>query len=111
MKAKTLSTIKWTARISGTLLFLLIFPFYLGYGFPIPDATMSLVENTWLLITPLFLVGFIIGWRWEKIAGYLISIPLIIGWLIALITWEDPSIVMTMPFVPGILYLIYSYKK
>ncbi|MBN2880721.1 hypothetical protein JXM83_01590 [Candidatus Woesearchaeota archaeon] len=111
MKQKQLNKIKWTARITGTILFLLIFPFYIGYGFPFPNSTLTFFENLWLTIIPIFLIGLIIGWKHEKIAGYLITIPITTGLLVSLITWQDPSPIMAIPLLPGILYLIYVFKK
>lgn len=111
MDKKRLNQIKWTARISGTLIFLFVFPFYVGYGLPLPDSSMSLLENIWLSIMPFFLTGLLIGWKWEKVAGYLITVPIVLGLIAALIYWEDPSFITFLALIPGILYLIYSYKS
>jgi len=73
--------VKWIARISGTLMLVLFFPFYVGYGLPIPSMSMTFFENLWLVIMPLFLTGLLIGWKWEKTAGFLITIPIITGFL------------------------------
>jgi len=111
MHKKSLSRIRWIARITGTLFFLFITPFYVGYGFPLPNASMSFLENLWLVILPIFLVGLALGWKWEKVAGYMITVPIVIGFLSALIAWEDPSVIMALPLIPGVLYLVYGYKK
>lgn len=108
---KRLNQIKWTARITGSLIFLFVFPFYIGYGVPLPDSSMTIFENLWLIIIPIFLLGCLIGWKWEKIAGYLLTIPIILGFFVALIVWEDPSFIMAFPLIPGFLYLIYGYKR
>lgn len=111
MNRKTLNKIKWLARISGIIIFILILPFYIGYGFRFPNNSLTFFENLWLIIIPIFLIGLIIGWKWEKISGYIITIPIIIGLLFSLIFWEDPSVIMIFPLIPGIFYLVYSYKK
>lgn len=111
MNPKTLNTIKWLARISGTAIFLFIFPFYIGYGAPLPQAEYSFLENLWLIIMPLFLIGLLLGWKFPKIAGYLITIPIIAGFLVALIVWENITPVMATPLISGFLYLIYAYKN
>lgn len=111
MKPKTLNIIKWTARISGISFLIVFLPFYFGYGLPVPSSEMSFFENAWLVIMPFFIIGLLIGWKWEKIAGFLITIPIFAGYSISLITFKSPTFVFLVPFVTGILYLIYSYKK
>jgi hypothetical protein len=56
-------------------------------------------------------LGLILGWKWEKVAGFLITIPILIGFIFSLIIWEDPSFVMVIPLIIGVLYLTYGYKK
>ncbi|MDD3264005.1 MAG: hypothetical protein PHT94_03870 [Candidatus Nanoarchaeia archaeon] len=111
MNENLLKKIKWSARISGSIIFILFLPFYLGYGIPLPNSSMSFIENIWFIIFPLVLIGLIIGWKKEKVAGFLIIIPTILGSLLSLIFWRDPIIIMYIPLIPAILYLIYVYNK
>ncbi|MDA3802987.1 MAG: hypothetical protein PF488_03810 [Patescibacteria group bacterium] len=107
---KEIKKLKLSARISGTILLLIILPLYLG-GYPLPSFSLSFFENLWLIIIPIFLAGFIIGWKWEKLAGYTITIPIILGFVISIIVNKSPAILMALPLIPGILYLTYYYQN
>ncbi len=98
-------------KILATILFILIIPFYFGYGLPIPNLNLSFVENLWLTIFPVFISGLLIGWKWEKLAGYMITIPILIGVVSTFCINEDPSIALILPFTVGIMYLVCGYKK
>ena len=111
MTESLLKKIKWAARISALIVFAFIFPFYIGYGVPVPSAVLSFYENVWIVAMPIFLIGLVVGWKWEKIAGYLIIIPILFSFLVSLFLWESVSPIMAAPLIPGLLYLIYGYKK
>ncbi len=105
-----LRIVRWIARISAGMIFLFVTPFYVGYGFPMPNATLSWLENLWLIIIPFFLIGLLLGWKWERVGGFMISIPVLSGFIAALFIREDPSWVMAVPLIPGVLYLISAYS-
>lgn len=110
MKKKSLKLLRWLARIIGSLIFLIGLLFYVGYGWPIPSATLSFFENVWLLIFPCMFIGLVWGWFDEKIAGYILTISLGLGFVVSLLTWQDPSIVMVLPLAVGVAYLVYAYS-
>ncbi len=103
----------WTSRIIALAILLLGLPFYFGYGNPLPfvDASYSLIENVWLSLLPLVFVGLALGWKYPKIGGYLVMIPLILGFLFGVIAHANLPTNMLIVFIPGILYLITGYKK
>ena len=103
--------IRWTARILSIIMLLFLLPFYFGYGNPLPfiNPEYTAWDNTWLSIFPLMFIGLILGWRYKKLGGYLVIIPLGIGMLFALLTWQDFAPIMLIPFLVGILYLIDGY--
>ncbi len=111
IKTKSLERIKWIARITAIIMFLFAFPFYFGYGLPLPNSSLSLSENIQLIVMPIILFGLIVGWRWEKIAGYMICVPIFIKLFFALIFMENPGPPIILLAIPGILYLIHGYKK
>lgn len=111
MEKKSLTKIKWIARITAIIMFLFLLPFYFGYGLPFPNSSLSLLENIHLIIMPIILIGLLVGWRWEKIAGYMICAPISIKLLAALIFIENPGPINILLIIPGILYLIYGYKN
>jgi len=45
IKVKLLKKIKWIARITATIMFLFAFPFYIGYGLPFPNLSLSLIKK------------------------------------------------------------------
>jgi hypothetical protein len=59
----------------------------------------------------IILFGLIIGWKWEKIADYMICLPIFVKLLFALIFLENPGPIIILLAIPGSLFLIYGYKK
>lgn len=110
---KKLKIIKWLARILALGILLLGLPFYFGYGNPLPfiDPEYSWIENTWLTLIPFVFMGLAIGWKYEKIGGYLIVIPIVAGFILGIIAHANFSINFLATLIPGFLYLIIGYKK
>jgi len=108
-----MKTIKWVARIIALCILIFTLPFYFGYGNPLPfvNQNYSLWENMALTMMPLIFIGLALGWKYEKIGGFLIIIPIIIGFLVGLMTEANFSINLLAPLIPGILYLVVGYKK
>ena len=95
---------RWTARIIGTLLVLIIVLFAIGEGMPNPFTQPISVQIGFLALA-LVMIGILGGWRWE-LAGGTLSL---FGWSLFVVT------VMHLPrglnwFVgalalPGLLYV------
>ncbi len=70
------ATLRWTARLLGLTMLLLVLAFFIGEGLAagiMPDPrTMSLSEDALLLALGMTLVGIIVAWRWEAIGAILI---------------------------------------
>ena len=96
-----------TARTLALVSLVFGLPFYFGYGNPLPfiNPEYTLWDNTWLSIFPLMFIGLITGWKYEKIGGLLIVLPLTFGMLLALFTQQDFAWVMFIPLLTGIFYL------
>ena len=111
---KRLLSLRWLARIFALAILILGLPFYFGYGNPLPFANPenSLFDNIWLSTFPLMFIGLAIGWKWEKVGGYLIVIPISIASIIGFIMLKEglPG-PMFIPMIVGILYLVAGYKK
>jgi len=105
--------IKWSARILALCILIFALPFYFGYGNPLPFAKpdYSLWENVALAMMPLVFIGLALGWKYPKVAGWLIIISISIGLIVGLLTEANLSINLAVPIIPGILYLIDGYKK
>jgi Na+/proline symporter len=100
----TYKKIKITAVVISIVLFALVTPFYLGYGNPLPQTDYSTFENIWLTAIPIMLTGLLIGIKWERVAAWMIIIPVSIGFVYSLLAWEDPCLPMVLPLIPGLLY-------
>jgi hypothetical protein len=98
----TATILRWTARILGTLLLVLIAAFAIGEGVPNP-LHGSVAEN---LLTAAFLamiVGQIAAWKWEGIGGLLIVGSLA---LFAVVSHGVPLNVIFGPWLlTGLLHL------
>jgi thiamine transporter ThiT len=108
-----MKTIKWLARILALCILIFALPFYFGYGKPLPfvKSDYSLWENVALAMMPLVFIGLALGWKYPKVAGWLIIISIAIGFIVGLLTEANLSINLAVPIIPGILYLIDGYKR
>ncbi len=113
LKPKQLKIVRWSARIIALAVILFGLPFYFGYGNPLPfiSPDYTVWDNTWLTVFPLMFIGLGLGWKYEKIGGYLVTIPIIAGSLLGLITAGELVPHMFVPLVPGLLYLAAGYGK
>ena len=113
MNQKNLKIIKWTARIIALMIIIGGLPFYFGYGNPLPFAKQeyTFFDNLWLTVFPLMFIGLALGWKYEKIGGYLLIISSLIGFLTIVIAEKGSGTQMIASLFIGILYLIVGYKK
>jgi hypothetical protein len=109
----SIKIIRWIARIIALFIIIFGLPFYFGYGNPLPfiDPTYTLHTNLWLTVFPIMFIGLVLGWKYEKIGGYLILTSLSIGFIVSIIIRMGFSIHMLAPFIVGILYLIVGYRS
>ena len=109
---KHIGKIRWTARILAALILLLGLPFYFGYGNPLPFANPenSFFDNMWLMAFPIMFIGLAVGWKYEKIAGYMVVIPILLAFISGLAVLREgfPG-PMSIPLVTGLLYLLVGY--
>jgi hypothetical protein len=113
MNQRKLNIIKWIARIFSLLILIVGVPLYCGYGNPLPFASSeyNFFDNLWRAVFPLMFVGLILGWKYEKIGGYLIIIGILTRFIVSIIVEEGISPHLVIPLIVGILYLIVGYKK
>lgn len=78
---------------------------------PFINPGYTLWDNVWLSIFPLMFIGLVLGWRYEKIGGYLVTVPIFIGLLLGLIVEAELVFHMLIPLLAGVLYLIVGYAK
>lgn len=108
-----MQTIKWTARILALGILVFALPFYFGYGNPLPFAkpNYSLWENVALAMLPLVFIGLALGWKYPRVAGWLIVGAIAIGFIVGFLTEATLSINLVIPIIPGILYLAEGYNR
>ncbi len=111
LSERPLQVVRWSARTVAAGVVLFGLPFYLGYGNPLPfrNPDYSIHDNTWLMVFPLMFVGLALGWRFERLGGWLVTIPLVIGLLVTLATEGELVVHMLVPLVSGLLYLVVGY--
>lgn len=110
---KKLKKMKWASRIIAVVVIAFGLPFYFGYGNPLPfvNPNYTLWDNIWLTVFPIMFIGLTVGLKFEKIGGYLVTIPVGLGLLMGMIIQGELIIHMFVPLVAGILYLIVGYKS
>lgn len=103
----------WVVKISALVIILFGLPFYFGYGNPLPfiNANYTLWDNLWLTIFPLMFFGLALGWKNEKLGGYMVSVPIIFGLLFGYFLNRAIVTHMFVPLVVGIMYLIIGYRN
>lgn len=113
MNQENLKTIKWTARIIALLIIVGGLPFYFGYGNPLPfiNPEYNFYDNLWLIAFLLMFIGLALGWKYEKIGGYLLIISSLAGFFTSIIAGKGSGTYMLVSLFVGILYLIVGYKK
>jgi hypothetical protein len=111
---KQLIRVRWMARAGALLVLLLGLPFYFGYGNPLPFANPDndAFDNLWLTIFPLMFLGLALGWKWERVGGWIV-VASIVGGGVATIFLVGEFIPgpMYVPLLLGVLYLISGYRK
>ncbi len=113
MEQEKLKIIKLTARIIALLIIVGGLPFYFGYGNPLPfiNQEYTFYDNLWLTAFPLMFIGLALGWKYEKIGGYLLIISVLIGLFTLVIAGKGSGTQMVGSLLVGILYLIVGYNK
>lgn len=111
---KQFKIIKITTKILALAMILFGLPFYFGYGNPLPFANPdnTLFDNVWLTVFPLIFIGLAVGLKWEKVGGYIITIPIVLAGIIGMVFIREglPG-PMFIPLIIGISYLFMGYKK
>ena len=95
---------RWTARIIGTLLVLMVALIAIGEGMPNPFTQPMSVQVGFLALA-LIMIGILAGWRWE-LAGGILSL---FGWVLFVVAVMHPprglNWFVSALALPGILYI------
>lgn len=94
---------RWTARILGTLLVILVLVIAIGEGVPNPFAFPLNIQLGFLALA-MIVIGILAGWRWELSGGLLATA----GWCLfvgSVAGAKGPNLFFCLLALPGILYL------
>ena len=98
---------RWTARVIGTLLVLLIVMIGIGEGMPNPFTQPPAIQVGFFALA-LLMVGILAGWRWE-FAGGVISLA---GWCLFLASVKCRLTCFVWALaLPGVLYVISALLR
>ena len=100
---------RWTARLIGTLMVLLIIVIAIGEGMPNPFTQPPAVQIGFLALA-MILIGILAGWRWE-LAGGILSLA---GWCLfvgSVVGAKRLNVFISLLALPGILYLISAWLR
>jgi hypothetical protein len=113
MNYKKLKIMQWITRVLSAGVIAFGIPFYVGYGnlLPFLDPDYTIWDNIWLTIFPIMFIGLVIGLLFEKLGGFLITIPVGLGLIAGLILYGELVIYMLVPLAIGILLLIIGFEK
>jgi hypothetical protein len=101
---------RWTARILGALLVLMIVLLAIGEGMPNP-FTQPMTVQVGFLALALLMIGILGGWRWE-LAGGTLSL---VGWILFVVAVVHPhrglNWFVSALALPGLLYVAGAILK
>lgn len=110
MKNKSLAAVcRWTARIFGALLVVLILVIAIGEGVPNP-FTQPLIVQIGFLALALIVTGILTGWRWELWGGVLS----LAGWCLFFASVIGPkrlNCFVLLLALPGVLSLLSALLR
>ncbi len=111
MAAKALdvaaATARWTGRVTGSLLFLMVAAIMIGEGGPPNPFRLSVGEALQMGMFATMTVGLLVGWRWERVGA-----ALVLGGLAAFCAVEVasdgglPGGAFPLFAIPGLLYAV-----
>ena len=100
---------RWTARIVGTLLVVLVLVIAIGEGMPNP-FTQPLPVQIGFLALALIVMGIVAGWRWEFFGGILSTA----GWCLfvgSVVGAKGLNLFIYLLALPGVLYLLSALLR
>ena len=113
LHSKFFLTLRWIARVLGSLLSLFFLLMGLGYaigGDPHATQDVNLLTLIWVVgIFTVWIVGAILAWRWEGLGGGIILISTIIFFIVVPRASSSLNPLHLLPVI-GILFLVCWWK-
>ena len=116
MNQKTTRIIRWIARIWASLVAALIAVIFVGHAAEDgigPFFNLTLRDSIMMVAFVTTWAGLILGWKWERLGGYLIIGGMAAFYLFDYFlsgTFPRGSFFLVIAF-PGVLYLLASLTK
>jgi hypothetical protein len=60
---------------------------------------------------PAYVYKIAVGWKWPKVGGLFVTIPILFGFIVAILMEDGIPAHMLIPFIVGVLYIIIGYAK
>ena len=100
----------WGARILCLLMFLFAAPFYFGYG--VPDlAKLPWYDLVQLALITAALLGLLMAWRWEMMAGFVLTGSGVLSSLVGVLAGFDAFSPLLFCLAPGLMLLFYAARR
>ncbi len=112
VSSRGLIVLKWTARIFGTLLVILLFFLFLSNmlsnGGQLDTTLPQLATMIFFFLAQ---IGILLAWRWEGAGGFLALIGIVVSSLVQ-IFWESPraGIAFSIWLIPAVMFIIYWWR-
>jgi hypothetical protein len=108
MRTSTIAIARWTARVLGTLLLVLVVLFAISEGVPNPFH-QPLAVNLISLGMVMMLTGLLAAWKWEGVGGFLV----VAGWILVVIVNRGfrPNGIFEAFLIVGILHVLCWWKS
>jgi hypothetical protein len=116
MNQKAVSILRWIARTWSYLMAILII--FIAIGESTQDGFSAILHLTMresMLMAAFVIVtaGLILGWKWERLAGFMITLGMLAFYLLDFLFaghFPKGGLFLIIAF-PGLLYLVLSYIK
>ena len=100
---------RWTARLLGALLVIMIIVIAIGEGMPNPFTQPFDVQIGFLALA-LIVLGILAGWRWELFGGILATA----GWCLfvgSVVGVKKMNLFISLLALPGVLYQLSALLR
>lgn len=110
---KSAKSFRTTLRVLGIVAFALYVLFLIGERVPL-GLQATFADTSVYLLFLVFVLGFVVLWKNELIAGIILIVWYGIQWCLVLWVWVDGGMTVILGFpiaVLGVLSLIYGIKQ
>jgi hypothetical protein len=103
------ATCRWTARVLGVVLLVLVITLAIGEGMPNPFTQPVGVQLGFLTLA-ILLAGMLAGWIWE-LAGGILALAGWLGFVVVAVSLRHMTVVVVIMALPGLFYVASVYLR